>query len=77
MSLNCQTPVVIGVHGDWGSGKTTLMSLTQQLLETQGVKTFWYNPWMYQFDDSPIIPLLNEIKNSAVKYKVDIKKLRL
>jgi hypothetical protein len=77
VAQSCQTPIVIGIHGDWGSGKTSLMLLTKKLLEKKGTKTVWFNPWMYQFDESPIIPLLNEIKKQAIFYKVKIEGLKL
>lgn len=62
---NCQTPIVIGVHGGWGSGKTSLMKLTQKLLKDEEVKTVWFNPWEHQFEEAPIIPLLHEIRDLA------------
>lgn len=77
VAQNCQTPIVIGIHGNWGSGKTSLMRITQELLEKEQVKTVWFNPWIYQFDQSPIIPLLNEIKTVAKHYHVKITGLRL
>jgi hypothetical protein len=41
-------PFTIGVFGEWGSGKTTLMRFIRQRLdETGGVKTVWFNAWKY------------------------------
>jgi predicted KAP-like P-loop ATPase len=77
VAQNCQTPMVIGIHGDWGSGKTSLMRITQDLLEEHGINTVWFNPWVYQFDESPIIPLLHEIKNQTVLYRTKVKGLKL
>ncbi|MEM9148450.1 MAG: P-loop NTPase fold protein [Pseudomonadota bacterium] len=40
-------PFTIGIFGEWGSGKTTLMHrLDAQLLEG-GQKTVWFNAWRY------------------------------
>lgn len=40
-------PFTVGVFGEWGSGKTTLMTLVRDRLEAQGVKTAWFNAWKY------------------------------
>lgn len=91
-------PLVIGVHGDWGSGKTSFLRVLQCLLNKKGRKeyndlekqllpeapghwiaerastyldkeqgqdipTVWFNPWEYQFEDEPIIPLLDTIRH--------------
>ena len=75
--LNCQTPMVIGIHGDWGSGKTSLMRQTEALLKQEKVRTVWFNPWVYQFDESPIVPLLHEIRKKAILYQIELKELKL
>jgi pantothenate kinase-related protein Tda10 len=38
-----QPPFTIGVFGEWGSGKTTLMTLVQRELQRSGAKTVWFN----------------------------------
>jgi ATPase subunit of ABC transporter with duplicated ATPase domains len=49
----CDTPMTIGIFGEWGSGKTSLMRLVQEALEGQRTKkhrqalTVWFNAWMY------------------------------
>lgn len=40
-------PFTIGVFGEWGSGKTTLMKMLQASLQKNGTKTVWFNPWKY------------------------------
>lgn len=56
-------PFTLGIFGEWGSGKTTLMKLIQRRLEDEGhahdnaaigesapgsaVKTVWFNAWKY------------------------------
>ncbi len=42
-----QTPFMLGVYGDWGVGKTSLMRLLQQSLEKKKHATVWVNPWKY------------------------------
>ena len=48
--LNTEPPFTIGVFGEWGSGKTTMMKLLRAKLEAQTdkpVKTVWFNAWKY------------------------------
>ena len=48
--LNTEPPFTIGVFGEWGSGKTTLMHLVRGKLESQSrkpIKTVWFNAWKY------------------------------
>ena len=76
MVESCTPPCVIGIHGDWGSGKTSF--LCQLYKELTGnhppvVKTdekdkkpqrkaIWFDAWRYQFESNPVIALLNEIR---------------
>ena len=91
-------PLVIGVHGDWGEGKTSFMRVLQVLLGKDGREKYhqleledktlaepylsgraaevleeresagadllsvWFNPWEHQFEDEPIMPLLDAIR---------------
>lgn len=53
-------PQVIGVTGDWGSGKTSLMKLSQEIIHEQlsdSVLPLWFNAWMYDSSVSLLYPL--------------------
>jgi len=54
-------PFTIGIFGEWGSGKSTLMKLIQTSLQRDGVKTVWFNAWKY--DNKEVIwnALIQEI----------------
>jgi len=43
-----ETPITIGVYGTWGSGKTSLMRMTQDLLKDgDKIKTVWFDAWKF------------------------------
>jgi predicted KAP-like P-loop ATPase len=42
-----EPPFTIGIFGEWGSGKTTLMTLVRRQLEDRNAKTVWFNAWKY------------------------------
>ncbi|OAD19562.1 KAP P-loop domain-containing protein [Candidatus Thiomargarita nelsonii] len=55
--LSADTPITIGIHGDWGSGKSSLMYLLEQKMKAdcQGDKLYslWFNAWQFsQFHNS-------------------------
>lgn len=79
---SCQAPMTVGIQGNWGTGKTSLMKLLQKQLNQQGVRSIWINSWEHSVfvdaaDITPQILLamaaeLNEIKrlgNNTVKEK--------
>jgi len=45
----CDTPMTVGIQGDWGSGKTSLMQLIQGLLQQESAppETHTLNTWQY------------------------------
>ncbi|GAA2972351.1 ribosomal protein L7/L12 [Actinokineospora diospyrosa] len=56
----CGTPLVVGVYGSWGTGKTSLMRLVQdELRKEPDYYTVWFDSWQHQFDDNPAIGLLH------------------
>ncbi len=46
------TPLIYGVYGRWGSGKTTMMRAIQDCFKARkGYKTVWFDPWWYDHAD--------------------------
>ena len=43
--LSCETPMTIGIQGNWGTGKTSLMNLLRNKLKNQQVLSIWINTW--------------------------------
>jgi len=45
---NSSTPLTIGIYGEWGSGKTSLMRLTLNSYKREkSIKTVWFDAWKY------------------------------
>jgi len=44
---NCTTPMSVALQGDWGSGKSSLLNYLQHHLDSQGIKTIFFNTWQY------------------------------
>ena len=71
-----QGPFTIGVFGEWGSGKTSLLRLVKKELdEDDEVATVWFNAWRFESDDQPIVPLVATIireieRNRSFKSRV-------
>ena len=52
-------PFTIGVFGDWGHGKTSVLRQAMSLLDEAGGErvTVWFNAWQFEREDHPIVPL--------------------
>lgn len=84
------TPITIGIQGEWGSGKTSLINSIQSSLNKQGdiYKQIWINAWEHCLLINPEVALLNiateiiekilyadEGKNRKEKVKEVVKKV--
>lgn len=66
-----KTPLVIGIYGSWGSGKTTLMQTVISHLGKiekykdkspyRNCKTVWFQAWKYKDEDEILAALIEEI----------------
>ncbi len=69
VALGTPGPFTIGVFGDWGHGKTSLLRLAQKMVEDQDhqVVTAWFNVWQYEKEEHPIVPLTATIVHALEK----------
>jgi hypothetical protein len=59
----------IGIFGDWGSGKTTLMHAIERELEAaETVVTLWFNAWRYEREEHLIVPLLDALREALKQW---------
>lgn len=66
-----KTPLVVGIFGKWGSGKTTLMKRVMSFLDDKVIdkdprvyrkcKTVWFQPWKYDNENEILAALIEEI----------------
>jgi len=53
----------VGIFGDWGSGKTTLMRAIQKELESdEQVVPIWFNAWRYEREEHLVVPMLDALR---------------
>jgi hypothetical protein len=80
---SCNPPHVFGLHGEWGSGKTSFLRQLRFELDQiedaeQGhslqstrfgkqIATVWFEAWRYQSEPLPIVALLQEIRRQLGK----------
>ena len=55
-------PLVLSLHGAWGSGKTFFLKRWVQALENEGFSTFYYNAWEDDYAPAPLIPILTKLE---------------
>jgi hypothetical protein len=61
-ALDTRGPFTIGVFGEWGTGKTSLMRLVEHELSSHdNVVTVWFNAWRYEQEEHPVVPLVGSI----------------
>ena len=83
IALFCNTPMVIGIYGPWGSGKSTFMEFIKcavgdqknllKDIEQNEVKTTMvqFNPWEAQFVREPALALIEKIARDCKTHTDD------
>lgn len=53
------TPITVGVHGDWGAGKSSVLKMTEMALATdKRTLCLWFNGWVFEgFEDAKTVVL--------------------
>ncbi|MCP4455440.1 MAG: hypothetical protein GY809_28605, partial [Planctomycetes bacterium] len=81
-ALHTESPMTIGVFGNWGSGKTSLMRLMHEIVDTEGAGDraavpVWFNAWQYEQEEHLIVPLIATIARDIKKKQEQWKKITL
>lgn len=81
--------LTIGLMGEWGSGKTSILNMTEEYLKDTDIKIIKFNPWLYssynqiveQFFDNMIREFTDShddsLSNFVRQYKIKVNKLEL
>jgi KAP family P-loop domain len=59
-----QTPFTIGVFGQWGSGKSSVLRMLDERLASEHADRFVrvrFNPWFYRGESNMLLPLLHTL----------------
>lgn len=79
----CNTPMTVSIQGDWGTGKTSIMSMVQeQLKQNRNIHLVWFNTWQFsQFNLGDrlsflmLSKLINEVGNKKSEIRNNCKKI--
>jgi KAP family P-loop domain/TIR domain len=76
-AIDTRGPFTIGVFGEWGTGKTSLMRLVEgKLSGRENIATVWFNAWRYEQEEHPIVPLVGTIVRELEKRHSSSRKAR-
>jgi photosystem II stability/assembly factor-like uncharacterized protein len=59
-------PLTIAITGRWGSGKSSLMNLLKEELQSWGFRPVWFNVWHLQQEEHMLAGLLEAIRRQLV-----------
>ncbi len=71
-SVKSRGSFTIGVYGQWGSGKTSMLKQIKKALDDikpgeQPIVTVWFNPWQFVAEEHLIIPFFHTLLASLEK----------
>ena len=75
-----ERPVTIGVHGDWGAGKSSILEMIESgLADQDGVLCLKFNGWRFQgFEDAKIALIEGIVTGLLDKpVNVDLNKIKI
>ena len=76
---SCQTPLTVGIQGEWGSGKTSLLNSISHKLGDKGYKIITINAWEQALLSKPeetLLKIVNEIINNLTDELSDKEKYK-
>lgn len=72
IKANIKPPYSIGIYGDWGSGKTSIMRLIEkQIRSLNEYRVIWFDAWEYENETNLIYPLVHLIQKEVSEKKLE------
>jgi hypothetical protein len=63
-------PVTMGLFGEWGNGKTSIMKMLQkQLTQDEGLAVLYFDAWLFEGYDDAKSALISSILKQLTKHK--------
>jgi hypothetical protein len=70
------TPITVGIQGEWGSGKTSLINSIHHAFDSNAaVKQIWINSWEYSLLSTPeeaLLKIVNRIIDELLESDTDV-----
>lgn len=67
--LDASEGVVVGVHGPWGSGKTSVLNLAKDAFQKLGVDVLEFNPWYFSETGDLLNRFFGDLSSKIYRFK--------